>query len=144
MYFSQSVVEEIERQTYENNMPEAIFLSNFYIFDGMQKNYALTCWGMTYQNECNYLPVFEEDRHYLDEHNPSFFIREEVPVGAVFKNNGYYYRVLRGNDGKIELEQAKSVFLFDKSDNLPEPEPEPVQSARIISFDFRNKKQSGE
>ncbi|MBR1756192.1 MAG: hypothetical protein IJ738_01330 [Alphaproteobacteria bacterium] len=140
-YAMQYVVEEIERQTYENKFPDAIFLSNFYTLDGKSKNYALTCWGIAYQEGCNYLPVFDEDRHYLEECQLSQFTREELSVGTVFKNNGYYYKVLKGADGRLGLEQAKSVFMLGKSDDFSKEQP--TQKATIISFDFKNKKQSG-
>ena len=64
-YCSQDVVEEVERQTYENKVPTAVFISNFYTYDGKSQNYALTCWGISYENETNYLPIFDEDHHYL-------------------------------------------------------------------------------
>lgn len=138
-YCSQTVVEKVERQTYENKTPEAVFISNFYTFDGKQQNYALTCWGISYENETNYLPVFDEDHHYLEEYELSHFARRELDVGEIFKNNDFYYQVQKGPDGKIELEQAKSPFLLGKSQILPTEKPS--GRAKIISINF--KKQSG-
>ena len=132
-YFSQSVVEEIERQNCENQIPEAIFISNFYTLDGIGKYYALTCWGISYRGYTNYLPVFKEDQHFIDEYELSHFVREELNVGDVFKNNGYYYKIRQNQLGKLELEQAKSVFLFGRED-VPESPVVPV--ARIVSVNF--------
>lgn len=140
-YFSQAVVEEVERQTYENKVPDAVFLSNFYTMDGKSRDYALTCWGVSYENATNYLPVFDEDHHYLEEYELSHFTREEIPIGGIFKNNGYFYKLLSGPDGKLGLEQAKSVFLLGKNDQTPQVKP--VQQAKIISVNFRTKNQSG-
>lgn len=116
-------------------MPQAVFLSNFYTLDGKGKNYALTCWGIAYENETNYLPVFDEDRHYLEEkYQLSQFMREELAPGDVFKNYGYYSKVLNGKDGKLELEQAKSVFMLGKAGDYPTIEP--VKTAKTISVIF--------
>lgn len=139
-YCSQAVVEAVEYQTFKHKVPQAVFLSNFYTFDGKRRNYALTCWGVSYEGETNYLPIFDEDRHYLEECTLSQFTREELSVGEIFKNNGYYYKVLKGKDGKLELEQAKSVFLLGKADDYPTIEP--IRTAKIISVNF--KQQSGE
>ncbi len=140
-YCSQTIVEAVEYQTY-HKMPQAVFLSNFYTLDGKGKNYALTCWGIAYENETHYLPVFDEDRHYLEEkYQLSQFMREELVPGDVFKNNGYYYKVLNGKDGKLELEQAKSVFMFGKADDYPTIEP--VKTAKIISVNFAKNQGGG-
>lgn len=134
----QSVVEQIERQTYEDKAPEAIFLSHFYTMDGKSKNYACTCWGISYKDGTNYLPVFDEDRHYIeDDYKLTHFVREEVAEGSVFKNNGYFYKLLLENDGKLVLEQAKSVFLLGKSDDYPKKNDLRTTTAQIILHDFR-------
>ena len=140
-YPTQRIVEDIERQLYKNKAPDEIFLANFYTFDKNGKNYELTCWGLSYKEGTNYVPVFDEDRHYLEEFDILHFSRDELPVGAIFKNNGYYYKVLQNADGKLELEQAKSAFLFNKNAECMVQPLKP--QAKIISFDFKNKKQNG-
>ncbi|MBQ7633288.1 MAG: hypothetical protein IJS88_04160 [Alphaproteobacteria bacterium] len=134
-YGSQKVVEQVERQTYEGKEIENIFLSNFYLLDGSKKNYALTCWGISYDGECNYLPVFAEDKHYVEGYSLSAFVREEVRVGDIFKNNGYYYKLQQDEDGKLWLDCSKMVFTLNKpsrDEKLSE-----FSSAQVIIANFK-------
>lgn len=140
VYFSQNIVEDIEHQDDLGKNPEAIFLSNFYWLKDNCKKYVLTCWGVVYADQTNYLPVFMEDCRYITENGLSSFMREELPVGAIFEKNGYFYKVSKSADGKLCLERAKSVFLLGKEQNKPQAEP--IQ-ARIIKVNFKAKKQGG-
>ncbi len=134
-YTSQAVVEEIERQTYKEKGVENVFLSNLYLFDGQKRNYALTCWGVVYEGGCSYLPVFSEDQHYVEEYDLNAFIREEVPVGGIFKNNGYYYKLMQDDNGKLYLDYSKMVFALNKDSPTKKTKFESTQrSAKIVSF----------
>ena len=135
-YCSQSVVEAIER-TEEKEPIEAIYLVNFYLYDGKRRNYAFTGWGVAYQNGCNYLPVFDEDRHYVEEYLLSAFIREELPVGTIFKNNGYYYKVMQDEKGKLCLEYSKVLFTLGKTANERSAPPEKPK-AKVFYVDFKS------
>lgn len=133
---SQSVVEQVERQTYQKSgIIESIFLSNFYLIEDNKRNYALTLWGIVYPDCCNYLPVFEEDHHFLSEYNLSAFDRQEVRVGEIFKNNGYYYKLQQNDAGKLFLESSKMVFTLNKNCEIKKP-PE-YTNARIIMMNCR-------
>lgn len=134
-YGSQTVVEQIERQTYKGKGAENIFLSNFYLLDGQKRTYALTCWGVVYKDGCNYLPVFDEDRHYVEDYPLSAFDREEVSVGEIFKNNGYYYKLLQDENGKLFLDCSKMVFVLNQTSIRKRP-PE-FTRARVISVNFQ-------
>ncbi len=134
-YCSQRIVEEMERQTAEEKGEiENIFLSNLYLFDGKEHNYALTCWGIVYASGCNYLPVFDEDQHYVRDYNLSAFTRKEIPVGGIFKNNGCYYKLKEDESGKLYLEYSKMVFALNRTENTKPPE---FKTARVISVNFR-------
>lgn len=132
---SSSVVEQIERQTVQESEIESIFLSNFYLREGNKRDYALTLWGVTYSNSYSYLPVFEEDYHYLSEYSLSAFEREEVPIGGIFKNNGYYYKLMKNEAGELYLESSKMVFQLNK--NCAVKKPPEFTNAKIIMMNFR-------
>lgn len=136
-YNSQRVVEMMEK-TEDHRAPiESVFLSNFYLFDGQRRNYACTCWGIVDKDGCSYLPVFYEDSHYVQDYDLSAFIREEIPIGGVFKNNGYYYKVLKDSGGKLYLEFSKLPFGLGtgacQTEQLPEQQP---PKARVFYLDF--------
>lgn len=137
-YGSQRVVEMIESSE-ERDAIEAIFPVNFYLFDGKKRNYAFTGWGISHPNCCNYMPIFEEDRHYFEEYHDrlSAFIREELPVGTIFKNNGYYYKIVTDADGKICLEYSKLVFALGRTPTLAN-NPPPEHKAKVFFVDFKN------
>ena len=132
---SQSVVEQMERQNSSKSGIESIFLSNFYLIENNKREYALTLWGIVYSDCCDYLPVFEEDQHYLSEYNLSAFAREEVQVGEIFKNNGYYYKLMRDEKTGLYLESSKMVFALNKKCEVKKPPA--YTNARIIMMNFR-------
>ncbi len=134
-YATQAVVEEVERQSGYGKGVESVFLSNLYLFDGQKRNYALTCWGVVYEGGCSYLPVFSEDQHYVEEYDLGAFIREEVPVGGIFKNNGYYYKLMQDDNGKLYLDYNKMVFTLNKDSPSKKSKFESTaSSAKIVSF----------
>ena len=130
-YNSQRVVEMIEQNEEREAPIESVFLSNFYTFDGKRRNYACTCWGIVDKYGCDYLPVFYEDSHYVNDSTLESFIREEVPIGGIFKNNGYYYKVMKDYAGKIYLEYSKLPFGLGNSAEQMKKPPEPSK-ARVF------------
>lgn len=138
-YATQAVVEEVERQINEGkDIVENIFLSNLYLFDGQKRNYALTCWGVVYEGGCSYLPVFSEDQHYVEEYDLGAFIREEVPIGGIFKNNGYYYKLMKDDNGKLYLDYDKMVFALNKDSPVKKTKFESTPSvAKIVFANFK-------
>ena len=137
-YAAQDVVEEVERQTYKEKGIENIFLSNLYLLEENKRTYALTCWGIVYDEGCSYLPVFSEDQHYVEEYDLNAFVREEVPVGGIFKNNGYYYKLMQDDDGKLYLDYNKMVFALNKDSPSPKTKFESTpKSAKIICANFK-------
>lgn len=117
-YGSQKIVENLEHYAERHNDVENIYLANFYATQGSQKQYVLTCWGIVRHNGCDYLPIFADDLHYLEEHQPDYFLRYELNVGEIFKRNNYYYKVIKDADGKLCLLFSKLVFALnnDKTD----------------------------
>ena len=131
---SQSVVEQIERQEVQGDDIESIFLSNFYLRENGVRKYALTLWGIAYSNSYSYMPVFAEDYHFVREYSLGAFEREEVKVGEIFKNNGYYYKLRRNEAGELYLESSKMVFNLNKKQKIQKP---PEFTAKIIMMNFR-------
>lgn len=111
----------------EPKAPLNVFLAKFSIIENNEINYALTCWGIAYENECNYITVFDDDSHWLQEYNLSVFVREELPVGTIFKKNDMYYKLVTDDKGKLCLERSSSVFTFSRKSH-----PAPMESARLI------------
>ena len=115
MFPTQSSVESLERASEtEPQVPVNVFLAKFSIIENNTLKYALTCWGVSYEKECNYISVFDEDSHWLQEYLVEAFVREELPVGTVFKKNNMYYKLICDDAGKLGLERSPSVFMFDK------------------------------
>ncbi|MBP5352226.1 MAG: hypothetical protein J6Y91_00475 [Alphaproteobacteria bacterium] len=115
MFPTQSAVESLERASEtEPEVPVNVFLVKFSIIENNTLKYALTCWGVSYEQGCNYISVFDEDSHWLQEYLLEAFVREELPVGTVFKKNNMYYKLNCDGEGKLYLERSPSVFTFNK------------------------------
>lgn len=132
MFGSQSSVEALETfSETESKVPLGVFLAEFSLMNNNKLEFALMCWGIAYEDECNYVSVFEEDSHYLQEYEVGAFVRSEVPVGFVFKKNDFYYKLLEDDGGKLMLERSRSLFMLGTSQKETFPAG---HHARIIAF----------
>lgn len=126
---TQDVVKSLDyNSTDKPKIPINVFLVKFSIVENNTLKYALTCWGVAYEDECNYINVFDDDSHWLQENkNLNVFVREELPVGTIFKKNDMYYKLVSDDEGKLCLERSPSIFTFSRKSH-----PAPMESARLI------------
>ena len=132
MFGTQSAVESLEKfSEAEAKIPLNIFLAEFSLVNDNKLEFVLMCWGIAYEGECNYVSVFDDDSHYLQEYDVGTFVRREVPVGFVFKKNDFYYKLLQDDEGKLILDRSLSIFMLGTSQQKKFPEG---HHARIIAF----------
>ena len=119
MFPTQDAVVSLDRNSEdEPKIPINVFLAKFSLVENNTLQYALTCWGIAYEDECNYISVFDDDSHWLQEYALGSFVREELPVGSVFKKDDYYYKLVTDADGKLCLEKSSSVFAFNRTKSV--------------------------
>lgn len=116
-YSSQEIVERILADDFRDIVAESIYLANFYVLEDNRRKFVMTCWGIVYEEGFLYIPIFDEDRHLIYERPVASYIKEELPVGAIFKceENGKYYQISRDERGKFYLNYASIPFLFNRN-----------------------------
>ena len=140
-YSSQKIVEQIIAEDFHDIVAENIFLSNFFLLDGKCRKYIMTCWGIVYQDGFLYMPIFDEDRHYIHERDVTAYVREEIPPGTVFmhedklaRNGKMYYQTAVDEHGKFYLNYSNNPFNFD--DKKEKKYQTENKTARIIQVNF--------
>ena len=130
MFPTQDAVESLDYNSEENpQIPINVFLAKLSLVQNNALEYVTVCWGIVYEDGSrNYVTVFDEDYHWLQEYRIEAFVREEMPVGSIFKKNGYYYKLVSDDKGKLCLEKSSSVFTFSR----PKPVVEGNIQARLI------------
>lgn len=114
-YSSQRIIEQIVSEDFHDIDIENIYLSNFFVMEDNKRKYVMTCWGVVYQEGFLYIPIFDEDRHFIYERDVQSFIREEIPVGTVFKANDMYYQTAADEQGKFYLNFSDNPFVFKRT-----------------------------
>lgn len=137
-YSSQEIAEAIVADDFPDEVAESVYLVNFYQLENRGRKYTLTCWGVVLENGILYIPVFDEDRHFMEEVPIGAFLKEEIPVGTILTVRKMYYQVAEDDHGKLYLNRARNVFLLNKNIKTRTEAP-----ARIIKVSF-NKKSNGE
>ena len=131
-YSSQQIVEQIIAEDFRDIVVENIYLSNFYLIEGKGRKYVLTSWGVVYNGGFLYIPIFDEDRHYIYERPVTSYVREELTIGAVFCANGVYYQTATDENAKLYLRYADTPFAFNKATSR-----ERVKPAKIVKMNFQ-------
>jgi len=131
-YPSQQIVEQVIAEDYRDVVIENIYLANFYLLEGDGLKYVLTCWGVVYKRGIVYLPLFTEDWHCLCELSVTSYVREELPVGAVFHAKGLYFQSATDEKEKLYLRYSEIPFAFNKLKSKQKEEP-----TRIVQFNFK-------
>ncbi|MBQ8481583.1 MAG: hypothetical protein IJ532_03530 [Alphaproteobacteria bacterium] len=134
-YSSQKIVEQIISEDFHDIVAESVYLVNFYIIEGRGRHYVMTCWGVVYQGGFLYIPIFDEDRHFIYERPVQSYIKEEIPSGTVFKANGIYYQTATDEEGKLYLNYSRNPFLFNQRVNHLITNEN--RTARIIQANFK-------
>lgn len=134
-YSSQKIVEQIISEDFHDIVAESIFLDNFYLMAEFGRRYVMTCWGVVYPGGFLYIPIFDEDRHYIYDTPIQSYIKEEIPAGTVFKARGMYYQTALDEQGKIYLEYSRSPFLFNRADESRIANQN--KTARVLKVTFK-------
>ncbi len=138
-YSSQRIVEQIISEDFHDIEAESIYLANFYQMADYGRQYVMTCWGVVYQGGFLYIPIFDEDRHFIYDSPIQSYIKEEIPAGTIFKANGMYYQTAADNEGNIYLNYSRSPFIFNRAIEKPINQN---RRARILQVTF-NKESNG-
>ncbi|MBR1601362.1 MAG: hypothetical protein IJ677_07265 [Alphaproteobacteria bacterium] len=134
-YSSQKIVEKIISEDFRGICAESIYLANFYIFEENRRKYVMTCWGIVYQDGFLYIPIFDEDRHFIYDRPIQSYMKEEIPIGTIFKANGMYYQNALDEEGKIYLNYSRSPFVFNHK-NISDLKNK-NKTAKIIQVTFK-------
>ncbi|MCQ2734697.1 MAG: hypothetical protein MJ212_01945 [Alphaproteobacteria bacterium] len=135
IYSRQEMVETLNSYTdEENEVWQAIYLVHCYLIKNNGLEYAFTAWGMASEDTCSYLPVFHKDYHFMEEYEIGNFEKKQVQVGESFKAHGYFYKVLEDAEGKLCLDQSKSIFTLYHGTKIGDKGTKMRKNPLIISF----------
>lgn len=113
-YSSQKIIEQIILDDFGAEVPQSIFLSNFFELKDNRRQYVMTCWGVVLADSYVYLPIFDEDRYHIYTRPVNAFIKEEIPPGGIFKAHEHYYQAALDEQGKLYLNHSSNVFLLNR------------------------------
>jgi len=139
-YSSQKIIEQMISEDYHDIEIENVYFSNFYVVEAHGRKYVMTCWGIVYQDGFLYVPIFDEDRHFIYDRPIESYMKEEIPVGKVFMANKMYYQIAQDEENKFCLNYSRSPFLFAKD---AQKKPVSKQNKAIIVRMSANKKNNG-